>query len=128
MASYRFKEFRESWIGAGGPPVKIGEGKYLTIYHQGHFLPNGDKEYDLSATIIEFSEEGSFKVLKRLEPLMRPTGADEQQGDENLGVDNVLFTCANYIYKKDLAIPYAGADSRIFGAKVNIQELISALS
>jgi len=128
MASYRYEEFRESWIGAGGPPVHIGDGKYLTIYHQGHFLPNGDREYDLSATIIEFPGQGDFKVHNRLEPLMRPTGSDEQQGDENLGVDNVLFTCANYIHNGHLVIPYAGADSRIFGAKIDLQDLIKALS
>jgi predicted GH43/DUF377 family glycosyl hydrolase len=127
MASYKFKEFTQSWIGAGGPPIRLEDNKYLTIYHQGHFLTNGDREYDLSATIIEFPEQGSFKVHKRLEPLMRPTGADEQHGDENLGVDNVLFTCANYIHKSNLVIPYAGADSRIFGAKIDIQALTNEL-
>jgi len=127
MASYRFKEFRESWIGAGGPPISIGDGKFLTIYHQGHFFPNNDREYNLSATIIEFLNTEAPKIHRRLEPLMRPTGADEQEGDKNLGVDNVLFTCANYIHNGNLIIPYAGADSRIFGAKLNLNELVHKL-
>jgi predicted GH43/DUF377 family glycosyl hydrolase len=127
MASYKYKEFRESWIGAGGPPLSLGGNRFLTIYHQGHFFPNNEKEYDLAASILEFPKPGECKVLKRIEPLMRPTGADEQQGDENLGVDNVLFTCANYILGDNVVIPYAGADSRIFGAKVNLRELVDEL-
>lgn len=127
MASYRYQEFRQSWIGAGGPPLPLGGNRFLTIYHQGHFFPNNEREYDLAATILEFSKPGECKVLKRIEPLMRPTGADEQMGDENIGVDNVLFTCANYILGNDVVIPYAGADSRIFGAKVNLRELVHEL-
>lgn len=127
MASYQFKQFRQSWIGAGGPPVSIGKNRFLTIYHQGHFFPNNEREYDLAATILEFPEPGVCNVLKRIEPLMRPTGAEEQQGDENLGVNNVLFTCANYVLGDDLMIPYAGADSRIFGAKINLSELVKEL-
>lgn len=127
MASYKYKEFRQSWIGAGGPPIKLDKNRYLTVYHQGHFFPNNEREYDLAATILAFPEPGLCKVQKRIEPLMRPTGAEEKQGDKNLGVDNVLFTCANYVWNEDLIIPYAGADSRIFGAKINIEQLVREL-
>ncbi|MEX2604210.1 MAG: hypothetical protein WD361_08395 [Gracilimonas sp.] len=127
MASYKYKEFRQSWIGAGGPPIILDKNRFLVIYHQGHFFPNNEREYDLAATILEFPEPGECNVQKRIEPLMRPTGAEEQQGDKNLGVDNVLFTCANYVWYEDLIIPYAGADSRIFGAKVNLEELVNEL-
>ena len=127
MASYRFSEFSESWIGAGGPPISLGNNRYLTIYHQGHFTSEGKREYDLSATILEFPAPGECIVERRLEPLMRPTGAAEQQGDKSLGVDNVLFSCANYIWGDYLVIPYAGADSRIFGAKVNFEKLVSEI-
>lgn len=127
MASYHFKEFRESWIGAGGPPIPIGENRFLTIYHQGHYLPDHKREYDLAATILDFTDEGKCTPAKRIEPLMRPMGSEEQKGDENLGVDNVLFICANYQWKEDLILPYAGADSRIFGAKVNFNDLLNEL-
>ena len=66
-------------------------------------------------------------VVSRIEPLMRPSAAAEQVGDRELGVDNVLFTCANYRWKDDLIIPYAGADSRLFGARIRFDELIAAL-
>lgn len=127
MASFKFKEFIESWIGAGGPPIHIGEDRFLTIYHQGHYLPDHKREYDLAATILDFSEEGKCTPEKRIEPLMRPTGSEEQKGDEKLGVDNVLFTCANYQWRDDLILPYAGADSRIFGAKINFNALVDQL-
>lgn len=127
MASYKFQEFSQSWIGAGGPPIALGDNKFLTIYHQGHYLPDHKREYDLSATILHFPEVGSCIPQKRIEPLMRPTGSEEQKGDENLGVDNVLFICANYKLGEDLILPYAGADSRIFGAKINMQSLIDEI-
>ncbi len=127
MASYRYKEFQQSWIGAGGPPIALGDNRFLVIYHQGHFFPNNEQEYDLAACILEFPDPGVCKVGKRIEPLMRPTGSEEMQGDKNLGVDNVLFTCANYVYEEDIVIPYAGADSRIFGAKINLKELVHEL-
>lgn len=127
MASYQFKEFRQSWIGAGGPPISLGNNRFLTIYHQGHYAQNNDREYDLAATILEFPDPGVCKSLKRIEPLMRPTGASEKEGDENLGVNNVLFTCANYVLDEELVIPYAGADSRIFGAKINLKKLVEEI-
>lgn len=128
MASHRFEEFTESWIGAGGPPMPIGDNRFLTIYHQGHYRENKEREYDLAATILDFSEKGICKPGKRIEPLMRPTGTHEQQGHESLGVDNVLFVCANFISGEDIILPYAGADSRIFGARIKLQELVDALS
>ena len=127
MASFRYTDFAQSWIGAGGPPIQISDNKFLTIYHQGHYLANHEREYDLAATMLEFPEPGTCKPGKRIEPLMRPTGSDEVKGDENLGVDNVLFICANYVLGEDLVLPYAGADSRIFGAKVNLKSLLNEL-
>lgn len=127
MASYRFKEFKESWVGAGGPPIPLGENRFLTIYHQGHYLSDYKREYDLAATILDFSEQGSCIPEKRIEPLMRPKGSEEQKGDESLGVDNVLFICANYILGDNLILPYAGADSRIFGAKTDMKLLVREL-
>lgn len=127
MASYVYKEFRQSWIGAGGLPIALGNNMYLVIYHQGHYALNNDREYNLSAAIIGFPEPGVCLVYKRIEPLMRPTGNEEQKGDPTLGVDNVLFTCANYIHGDDLILPYAGADSRIFGARINLKQLLDEL-
>ncbi len=123
--SYRYREFARSWIGAGGPPLALGDGRFLAIYHQGHYTPEGTREYDLAAALLDLRAEDPVRA--RIEPLMRPSGAAEQVGDPELGVDNVLFTCANYRSGDDLIIPYAAADSRIFGARVNVQALVAAL-
>lgn len=125
MESYPYREFDRSWIGAGGPPISLGDRRFLMIYHQGHFTPEGTREYDLAAALLDFARENP--VVARIEPLMRPTGAFEQEGDPDLGVDNVLFTCANFVAGDDLIIPYAGADSRIFGAAIPLAGLIHAL-
>lgn len=125
MPSYPYREFSRSWIGAGGPPVAIGDDRFVLIYHQGHYTAEGSREYDLAAALLDFSSDDP--VRSRIEPLMRPKGEGEQRGDVELGVDNVLFTCANYCFRGDLIIPYAGADSRIFGATIRMSDLIEAL-
>lgn len=123
--SYRYQEFAQSWIGAGGPPLALGEGRFLAVYHQGHYGSDGSREYDLAAALLDFTQDDP--VLARIEPLMRPTGALETEGDDDLGVDNVLFACANHRWGDQLVIPYAGADSRIFGATLPFDELLAAL-
>jgi predicted GH43/DUF377 family glycosyl hydrolase len=123
--SYRYREFAQSWIGAGGPPLALGDGRFLAVYHQGHYAADGSREYDLAAALLDFTRDEP--VLARIEPLMRPTGALETEGDDDLGVDNVLFACANHQWDGQLVIPYAGADSRIFGATLPFQALVDAL-
>lgn len=125
METNDFPEMNQSWIGAGGPPIPTGDGRFVMIYHQGHYRQDGTRLYTLSATLIDF--ESLDPVKGRIEPLMIPSGPGEQVGDPPLGVNNVLFTCGNYLWKNDLIIPYAAADSRIFGAKMNFVELIEAL-
>ena len=123
LASYRFTEFKHSWVGAGGPPIPLGDGRYLVIYHQGHFDYNRNREYDLSATIIHIDADMKLTVGRRIEPLIRPE-EKERTGHVGLGVDNVVFTCANYVWDGYVYIPYAGADSRIFGARVPLAALL----
>ncbi len=125
FASYRYREFVRSWVGAGGPPLHLGGGRFLAIYHQGHFSAEGTREYDLAAALLDFAQDDP--VLARIEPLLRPTGELETEGDDALGVDNVVFSCANYRWGDRLVVPYAGADSRIFGASLPFDGLVQAL-
>ena len=126
MESLDYPEMRRSWIGAGAPPVPTGDGRFVMIYHQGHYLRlDGTRLYTLAAALIDF--RSIDPVQGRIEPLMIPTGAIERVGDLQLGVNNVLFTCGNYLWGDDLIVPYAAADSRIFGAKINFVRLIEAL-
>ncbi|ACY47267.1 glycoside hydrolase family 130 protein [Rhodothermus marinus] len=126
MPSYPYREFARSWIGAGGPPIAIGNERFLMIYHQGHYTREGMREYDLAAALLDFSRREA-PVVGRIEPLMRPVADGERHGDPELGVDNVLFTCAGYVWEGQVIIPYAGADSRIFGASVPLEPLVQAL-
>ena len=123
--SYRYREFAQSWVGAGGPPIALGGDRFLMVYHQGHYASDGSREYDLSVALLDFAEDDPVRA--RIEPLMRPSGTFETEGDDDLGVDNVLFACANHRWDDRLVIPYAGADSRIFGATLPFSDLVSAL-
>lgn len=125
MHSFAYREFAKSWIGAGGPPLALGEDRFLMVYHQGHFTEEGKREYDLAVALLDFKEIDP--VVSRIEPFMRPSRKLEQEGDPDWGVNNVLFTCANYRLGDSLIIPYAGADSRIFGARVPFEPLVAAL-
>ena len=74
------------------------------------------------------AKEGKLDpVIGRIEPLMRPDTRYERTGDRDVGVDNVLFTCANQVLGEDLVIPYAGADSRVLAARVSLGGLVGAL-
>jgi predicted GH43/DUF377 family glycosyl hydrolase len=126
MRPYVYREFKSSWIGAAGPPLSLGGGRFLMIYHQGNRAPDTTREYDLAAALLDFNKDPI--VQGRIEPLMRPTHENERVGDPDLGVDNVLFSCANHVWGDRLIIPYAGADSRICGAAIRTDALIDALN
>ena len=125
VASYRFREQALSWVGAAGPPLALGDGRFLALYHQGHLSFEGKRLYNLSAMLVAPGAERP--VLARIEPLLLPEGDLEQLGDPLLGVDNVVFSCANYVVGDHLVVPYAGADSRIFGARILLADLVARL-
>ncbi len=124
-SSYRYNDFALSWIGAAGPPEALGKGRFLALYHQGHLTHERRRLYNLSAMLLDFSRPQP--VCSRIEPLLLPTGDWEQVGDPVLGVDNVVFSCANYRWNEHLVVPYAGADSRIFWARLPFDALVDAL-
>ena len=129
LASYRFRDQAVSWVGAAGPPVELGDGRFLALYHQGHFSFEGRRLYNLSAALVEPAATlaGAPVVLARAEPILMPEGDAERRGDAALGVDNVVFSCANYVHGAHLVVPYAGADSRIFGARLVLADLVAHL-
>ena len=130
LASYRFGDHAYSWVGAAGPPIALddgpeGEGQFLALYHQGHLSYEGEKLYNLSALLVD--PAAPEPILARVEPILLPEGDVERVGDVGLGVDNVVFSCANYVVGDDLIVPYAGADSRIFGASLSLPALVTVL-
>lgn len=125
LASYRFEGQAASWVGAAGPPVALGGGRFVVLYHQGHLSFEGRKQYNLSAALVEPAAE--TPVLARAEPVLVPQGDAERCGDPGLGVDDVVFSCASYRVGEHLVVPYAGADSRIFGARLVLADLVARL-
>ncbi len=126
IAARVYREFSKSWIGAAGPPIHLENDRFLMIYHLGNMTASGRKEYDLGAALLAPGK--TRPVTARMEPVLRPLQAGERVGDSRLGVDNVVFSCANYVWNEELIVPYAGADSRMFGAKVGLYALVRALN
>ena len=108
--------FTRSWVGAGAPPLALADNSLILIYHTGHYKSDGTREYDLGICRITYN--GSFKLLSRTDRFMVPEAESEIIGNETLGVNNVLFACGAYFYGEYIYFPYAGADSRIFGARI----------
>ncbi len=125
LASRRFDGHAYSWVGAAGPPIALGNGRFLALYHQGHFSFDRTRLYNLSAALVAPAE--AEPVLARVEPILLPEGDAERVGDPDLGVDDVVFSCAGYAWGDRLVVPYAGADSRIFGAVLDMAGLVETL-
>lgn len=113
--------FVDTWIGGGAPPLPFTGEEYLMLYHIGNRKKDGAREYDLGIALLD--PRRGDPVLRRDEPLLRPTSAAETTGDADLGVNNVVFVCGAYLYRGDLYFPYAGADSVVLGGKIERAEL-----
>ena len=114
-------EFIDTWIGGGAPPIGLTDGRYLIIYHVGNRKRDGTREYYLGIAIGDPARP-EF-IVKRDEPLMRPETPAETTGDEDLGVNNVVFICGAYFHQDDLYLPYAGADSVVLGGRISKYEI-----
>jgi len=120
MSVIDVRNFTKSWIGAGAPPLQIGENKFLILYHTGHNKADGGKEYDLGICTATFDNDRNFFITERIEPLMKPRTRGEIEGNKSLGVNNVVFVCGAYFYDNYLYFPYAGADTVILGGRIKI--------
>jgi len=113
--------FINTWIGGGAPPLKLPDGRWLIIYHIGNRKADGTREYDLGIAVADLTRPDP--IVKRDEPLLRPTTHHETTGDTDLGVNNVVFICGAYFYNGDLIFPYAGADSVVLGGMISGKDL-----
>ncbi|MBK7259274.1 MAG: glycosidase [Ignavibacteriae bacterium] len=113
--------FKEVWTGGGAPPLLLANGSHLVLYHIGNRDAKGKREYDLGIALVDL--DAADPVVLRAEPLMRPETPQETIGDEDLGVNNVVFICGAYFWEGDLYFPYQGSDTRILGARIVRGEL-----
>jgi predicted GH43/DUF377 family glycosyl hydrolase len=121
MRPIRNPAFADTWIGGGAPPLKLSHGRYLLIYHIGNCKADKTKEYDLGIAILDPALPDP--VVKRDEPLIRPTTVPETVGDAELGVNNVVFICGAYFHDGFLWLPYAGADSLVLAGRIPLAEI-----
>jgi beta-1,2-mannobiose phosphorylase / 1,2-beta-oligomannan phosphorylase len=118
--------FKDVWVGGGAPPMRLADGRYLLLYHIGNRDAEGKREYDLGIALYDPGKQDP--IVKRLEPLLRPTSTAETNGDADLGVNNVVFVCAAYFWGGHLYFPYAGADSCVLGGRIVKEELDAYLN
>jgi len=123
--------YAKSWTGAGAVPIKIGEGRYLSIEHTGNYMAGSQRKYVLDAFLYDFNDwdptQPETLVKARLDDFMRPETDFEVKGPFPDSVGNVVFACGAYVYDGWIYIVYGGGDSYILGARVRFQELIDEL-
>ena len=105
-----------SVIGNCGSPIETEEGWLMLTHGVGPM-----RQYCIGAVLLDL--EDPTRVIGELkEPLIAP--AD----DERVGyVPNVVYTCGSMIHNGSLIIPYAVSDVITKFARVDVEELLSAL-
>jgi predicted GH43/DUF377 family glycosyl hydrolase len=121
----------DTWIGAGAVPLPLGGGRFLEIYHSGHFAADGSRLYTLGAAVLDLSRLDAARpdsvVESRLDHFMKPQTTWEIEGPYPDSVGNVLFTCGAYERDDDICIIYGGGDTYVMAADVSRAELLAAL-
>jgi len=113
-----------SWVGGGAAPLKIGEGKYFILYHNGCFFHDRYRRYEACACLIDLNQfvpgQPEKIVSLRLEPFMGPEG--EQEINRDLRID-IIFPMHAHVYRDYLYFLYGAGDKATCGAKVRWQEV-----
>jgi predicted GH43/DUF377 family glycosyl hydrolase len=125
------EDYLSSWVGAGCVPIKIGEGRYLSIEHTGNYLEGQRRKYVLDAFLYDFNDwdptNPETLVAARMDDIMRPETDFEVFGPFPDSVANVVFACGSYVYDGWLYVVYGGGDSYILAARTRFDELVAAL-
>lgn len=124
-------EYVKSWTGAGAVPIKIGEGRYLSIEHTGNYMAGKQRKYVLDAFLYDFNDWDPTRpetlVKARLDDFMRPETDFEVKGPFQDSVANVVFACGAYVHDGWIYIVYGGGDSYILAARVKLDDLVGEL-
>lgn len=105
-----------SVIGNCGSPIETSEGWLMLTHGVGPM-----RQYCIGAMLLDL--EDPARVIGQLEePLIAPAE------DERVGyVPNVVYTCGSMVHNDSLIIPYAVSDVITKFARVDLDELLSAL-
>ena len=127
----RRPEYESSWTGAGAVPLRLGDGRYLSIEHTGNFYPGLRRKYVLDAFLYDFAGWDPARpeslVKARLDDFMRPETDFEVRGPFHDSVANVVFACGAYVHDGWLYLVYGGGDSYILAARLRFDALLGAL-
>lgn len=127
----RRREYEKSWTGAGAVPIRIGEGRYVSIEHTGNYYPGKRRKYVLDAFLYDFNGWDPARpetlVKARLDDFMRPETDFEINGPFPESVGNVVFACGAYVHDGWLYLVYGGGDSFILAARLRFDDLVDAL-
>lgn len=117
IAVIRENSWDSARVGAGGAPIKTGEG-WLEIYHGA----NARHRYCLGALLLDLNDPS--RVLARsVEPIMEPTAEYEKTGF----FGSVIFTNGYYLENDTIKIFYGASDEVICGAEFSISEILNSL-
>lgn len=124
--------FRARWNGAGAPPLPLGDGRFLMVYHVGEWHPNGDRTYYTDTAILDmnrFTPDNPAAVVEsRLEHLMSPEVEYEKDAPDDPDAHlNCLFACGAYVFGGDLYIIYGAANEHVMAARVNLGDLLAVM-
>ncbi len=121
-------EKKISWVGGGAPPLKIGEGKYLVLYHNGCFFYNDFRRYEACAMIVDLNayRRGNLQGMTacRMEPFMSPETAEER--NEALRID-IIFPMSAHVHRGELYFLYGAGDKATCAAKADFAQVLQAL-
>lgn len=121
-------EQKFSWVGGGAPPLPLGNGKYLLLYHTGCFFQNDYRRYDGACCLIDFEkyEKGHVEnmISHRLEPFMVPETPEEC--NQKLRID-IVFPMSAHLYQEKLYFLYGAGDKATCGASVEWKEIAGLL-
>ncbi|MCK4260151.1 MAG: hypothetical protein KAX49_14330 [Halanaerobiales bacterium] len=100
-------------IGIAGPPIKTDDG-WLLIYHG----VNDKHVYTLGVALLDLNDPSKV-IARQAEPVLEP----ELDWERNGHIPNVVFGCGHAEIDDRLLIYYAGADTAIGVAELDIKNL-----
>lgn len=115
------QEPRQPWemvkLGNCGSPIETEAGWLLITHGVGPM-----RKYCIGATLLDLNDP--TKVIGRLEePLLRPEG-NEREGY----VPNVVYSCGSLIHNGQLILPYGVSDTASSIVRIELSELLAALT
>ena len=121
-------EKKHSWVGGGAPPLKIGDGRYFVLYHNGCFYHDDFRRYEACAMIVDLNayEKGSLRrmVSGRMEPFLEPETQEEH--NEAWRID-IVFPMSAHVYRGDLYFLYGAGDTATCAAKADFAQVLETL-